>query len=295
MKKIFAFTALLLAGSFFGIADLFSPAFAAEPHPLQLGLQEAASPIKERIQEFHELLLIIIFGISFFVLLLLVYVIFRYNKHANKTPSRVTHNWLLEIVWTAIPLGILVIIVIPSMSLLHYLDRTKEPDMTLKTIGYQWGWTYQYPDHDNIEFNADMIIDEDMDSYVPNGRRLLETYNPVVVPIKKNIQVHVTAQDVIHSWAMPAFGVKKDAIPGRLNETWFYVDRPGVYFGQCSEICGIKHAYMPISVYAVPEDEFNDWVECVKNDSDSLFPARACVKSLDLDKYRSKKQLASAE
>src|SRR5690606_20961065 len=154
--------------------------------------------------------------------------------------------------------------------------------------GYQWGWTYQYPDYEGIEYNADMITDEDMAKYVLDnkGRRLLETYNPVVLPVNKNIQVITTANDVIHSWTVPAFGMKKDAVPGRLNEMWTRIERTGVYYGQCSEICGINHAFMPIMVYAVTPDEFTAWTECVKAESAATFPARECATKLGFDKYR---------
>lgn len=266
------------------------PAAAAEPKPTRLSLQDPASPSMERLQWFHDhLLLVIITGIVIFVAALLLIVIVRFNARANPEPSKTTHNVLLEIVWTLAPVLILIIIAVPSFKLLYYLDRTEEPDMTLKAIGYQWGWTYQYPDNDDIEFNADMIVDADMDAYIPDGkgRRLLETYNPVVLPINKNIQVLTTANDVIHSWTVPAFGMKKDAVPGRLNEMWTRIERTGVYFGQCSEICGINHAFMPIMVYAVTPDEFDAWTACVKGEGASAtFPARQCAQSLGFDKYR---------
>lgn len=285
-----------------GLLSLFThPAFAAEPKPTQLGFQPAASPNMERLISFHDgLLMYIITAITIFVLALLVWVVVRYNKHANPEPSKTTHNVMLEIAWTVVPVIILIIIAIPSFKLLYYLDRVEDPDMTLKVSGYQWGWTYTYPDHAEIEFNADYIVDEELDQYIPDGlgRRLLETYNPIVLPVNKNIQILVTASDVLHSWAMPSLGVKKDAVPGRLNETWVNIKKPGVYFGQCSEICGIKHAYMPISIYAVPEEEFNAWIKCTSEDKASeIFPARVCVQDLGFDKYRNayKKQLAQAE
>ena len=278
------------------------PALAGEPKPTSLGLQDPASPNKERLVAFHDdLLMWIITGISVFVLALLVYVAIRFREKANPEPSKTTHNVPLEIIWTVVPIVILIIIAVPSFSLLYYLDRTPNPEMTLKVSGYQWGWTYSYPDHEIAEFNSDYIVDEELNTYIPDGqgRRLLETYNPIVLPTGKDIQILVTAADVLHSWTVPAFGVKKDAVPGRLNETWVHISKPGKYFGQCSEICGVRHAYMPISLYGVPENEFNQWVECMKGDASSeIYPARACVQQLGFDKYRTvqtQDELASIE
>ncbi len=299
MHRFMAFLFALLTTSL--------PAMAAEPKPTLLGLQEAATPNMERLHAFHDhILLIIISAIVIFVLALLIWVVLRYNTKANPVPSKTTHHVLLEVVWTILPIVILIMIAIPSYKLLFYLDRAAEPDMTLKVSGYQWGWTYTYPDHEDLEFNADIIRgpkgsdgtyptpEQDMveiDKYIPEGkgRRMLETYNPVVLPIEQNIQILTTASDVIHSWTVPSFGAKKDAVPGRTNETWFRVTKPGVYYGQCSEICGIDHAAMPISVYAVTKEEFESWVSCTKGSS-ADYPARACVQSLGLDKYRSEQK-----
>lgn len=273
-------------------AMIFSmmPAFAYEPKPNELGFQPAASPNMEQLRAFHDdLLMWIITIITLFVLALLVIVAVRFNARANPEPSKTTHNVPLEIVWTVVPVIILIIIAVPSFKLLYYLDRTPETEMTLKVSGYQWGWTYSYPDHEIEDYNADPISDEEMNDYIPDGkgRRLLETYNPVVLPIGKNIQILTTATDVIHAWAVPALGVKKDSVPGRLNETWVHISKPGKYFGQCSEICGINHAFMPISVYGVPADEFDQWVGCMKGEgADADYPARECVQKLGFDKYR---------
>jgi cytochrome c oxidase subunit 2 len=198
---------------------------------------------------------------------------------------------LLEVIWTVVPIVILIVIAVPSFKLLFYLDRTTNPDMTLKISGYQWGWSYSYPEHEGLEFNADIIPDEEIDEYIPEGkgRRMLETYNPIVLPIEKNIQVLTTASDVIHAWTIPAFGIKKDAVPGRTNEAWVRITVPGIYYGQCSEICGISHASMPISVYAVPPEEYEAWISCVSGtgaESKADYPSRACVKTLGFDKYR---------
>jgi cytochrome c oxidase subunit 2 len=281
-------------------------AYAFEPKPAEFGLQPPASPNMVRLQHFHDdILLWIISAIVLFVAVLLVWVMIRYNAKANPVPSKTTHHVLLEVVWTIVPVIILLGIAIPSYKLLFYLDRTAEPDMTLKVTGYQWGWTYTYPDYEDLEFNADIIRApkqadgryatpeqdmEEINKYIPDGkgRRLLETYNPVVLPVGKNIQILTTATDVIHAWTIPAFGAKKDAVPGRTNETWFNISETGIYYGQCSEICGIDHAAMPISVYAVTSEEFESWIACMKGDGASAdFPARTCVQTLGFDKYRS--------
>lgn len=272
------------------IAASIPAAHAAEPKPTLLSLQEAASPGMVRLHQFHDgLLLWIIGAIVLFVAVLLFVVIVRFNARRNPEPSKTTHNVMIEVIWTLVPVLILMMIAIPSFKLLYYLDRTENPDMTLKAIGYQWGWTYQYPDSGELEFNADMMTEEDMATYIPDGkgRRLLETYNPIVLPINRNIQILTTANDVIHSWTVPAFGLKKDSVPGRLNEMWTRVTRTGVYYGQCSEICGINHAFMPISVYAVLPDEFEAWTACMQGDGAGAdYPSRHCVQTLGFDKYR---------
>jgi cytochrome c oxidase subunit II len=213
-----------------------------------------------KVHEFHHLLLYIITAIVLFVTALLLIIIFRFNEKRNPTPSKTSHNTLLEVVWTAIPVLILVVIAIPSFRLLYYADKSPDPEMTLKVVGHQWYWSYEYPDHGDIAFDSYMIRDEDLK---PEDRalRLLKVDNEVVLPVNTRIQVLVTAQDVIHSWAMPAFGVKKDAIPGRMNETWVEISKPGVYYGQCSEICGTGHAFMPIAIRAVSKDDFAAWVQ----------------------------------
>lgn len=289
IKSLHTFCCSIVA--FFAVTFTILPANAGEPSPWQLGFQQAATPVKEQLNDFHNMLLIIITGITVFVLGLLLYVMFRFNAKSNPEPSKTTHNVAIEIIWTVVPVIILVVIAIPSFQILYYMDRVVEPEMTLEVEGYQWGWTYSYPDHEEITFDADMIADEELDEFIPEGqgRRLLETYNPVVIPAETNIEIVVTARpkDVLHSWAMPSFGVKKDAVPGRINSTWINVNKPGVYFGQCSELCGERHAYMPISIYAVEKQEFDAWVNCVQNDkADEFYPSRACVQELGFDKYR---------
>ncbi len=234
--------------------------------PTQLGLREAASPQMERITWFHDSLLMpIITIITLFVTALMVWVVIRYNAKANKTPSKTTHHVPLEIAWTLIPVLILFVIAVPSFKMLYYLDRVEEPDMTLKVTGYQWYWGYEYQDHDGLSFLSYMIPDEDIDES-KGQKRLLSTDNPVVLPIDTNIQILVTSADVIHSFTIPALGFKKDAVPGRTNETWVRIDKPGTYFGQCSQICGVNHAFMPIEIKAVTKEEFEQWVATAKDE-----------------------------
>ncbi|MGI9494252.1 MAG: cytochrome c oxidase subunit II [Geminicoccaceae bacterium] len=241
----------------FGAGDVLAQGVA---EPWQLGFQEAASPIMERITSFHNLLLWIITIITIFVLGLMAYVCVRFKASNNPVPSKRTHHAMLEVAWTAIPVLILVVIAIPSFKLLYYQDVVEDAEMTLKAIGRQWYWSYEYPDHGNFTFDAFMIADEDIDA-AAGQKRLLETDNRVVVPVETNIRLLTTASDVIHAWAIPAFGIKIDAVPGHMNEMWFRVDKPGTYYGQCSELCGAYHGFMPIAVEAVSKDEFEAWVK----------------------------------
>jgi len=226
-----------------------------------MGFQEAATPVMEQITQFHEMLLIIIFAIGIFVTLLLFFVIFRFRESANPNPSKTSHNTLIEVVWTLIPVIILVVIAVPSFKLLFYMDRTNDAEMTLKVVGHQWYWSYVYPDHDNIEFDSYMVKEADLK---PGQLRLLDVDNPVVIPVDTNVRILVTSADVLHSWAVPAFGVKQDTIPGRLRETWVRVTKPGKYYGQCSELCGTGHGFMSIVVKAVSKEEFKEWVAKAK-------------------------------
>jgi len=233
-------------------------AMAAQPEPWQLGFQPAASPVMAQMESFHDLLLWIITLISIFVLALLAYVCFRFRASANTTPSKRTHHTVLEIAWTAVPVLILVVIAIPSFKLLYFMDRTADPELTIKAIGHQWYWSYEYPDNGDFVFDAYMVADEDLQ---PGQPRLLTTDNAIVLPVDTNIQILVTATDVLHSWAVPAFGVKMDGVPGRTNETWVRIEEPGMYYGQCSELCGDYHGFMPIMVRAVSKDEFEAWTQ----------------------------------
>lgn len=243
-----------LAAVFVGLT---ATAFAAAPEPWQLGLQTPATPVAERLDDLHDGLLIIITAITGFVMLLLLYVMIRFNARRNPVPSRTSHNTLVEVLWTVVPIIILVGIAIPSFRVLYYADRTEDADMTLKIIGHQWYWSYEYPDNGDFTFDALLVADEDL---AEGQLRLLETDNEVVLPVDTNIRLLMTADDVIHSWAVPSFGVKLDAVPGRTNETWTRITREGVYYGQCSELCGVGHGYMPIRVRAVSKEAFADWV-----------------------------------
>jgi cytochrome c oxidase subunit 2 len=241
-----------------GLAMGSGEAIAAQPEPWQLNFQPAASPVMERVESLHDLLLWIITLISIFVLALLVFACLRFRASRNASPSRRTHHTLLEIAWTAVPVLILVVIAIPSFKLLYYMDRIPEPEMTLKAVGHQWYWSYEYPDDGNFTFDAYMVADGDLQE---GQLRLLTTDNAVVLPVDTDIRVLVAATDVIHSWAVPAFGVKTDAVPGRINETWVRIEQPGMYYGQCSELCGDYHGFMPIMVRAVGKQEFEAWTK----------------------------------
>ncbi len=247
----------------FAMTAGMTPALAAGPRDWQLGFRDAASLTMERITEFHNLLLIIITAISIFVLVLLLYVMFRFSEKRNPTPSKTTHNTLIEVLWTTIPVIILVVIAIPSFKLLYFADRVEEAEMTIKAIGRQWYWSYEYPDYENFTFDATIVDEEDL---VEGQKRLLETDNHVVLPVDTRIRLLITASDVLHSFALPAMGIKLDAVPGRLNETWVQITREGTYYGQCSEICGTGHSYMPITLKAVSKEAFAVWVEGAKEE-----------------------------
>ena len=243
------------------LALCVDPAFATEPQPWEMGMQPAATPVKERIHDLHNLLLVIITLITVFVLTLLVYVIWRFNERRNPTPSRTTHNTLIEVLWTVVPVVILVIIAIPSFGLLYYMDKTQKADMTIKVTGHQWYWSYDYPDNGNISFDSNGIPEADLK---PGQRRLLEVDNQLVVPVNTNIRILIAGTDVLHSWFIPSLGVQMYAVIGRLNETWMNVEKEGVYYGQCNQLCGVNHAFMPIAVHAVSKEEFARWVEEAK-------------------------------
>jgi cytochrome c oxidase subunit II len=242
-----------------------SPAVSAElgqPAPWEYKLQGSASEVMDRITTFHSALLIIITVITLFVLALLITVMVKFNARSNPTPSRTTHNTLIEVAWTLIPVLILVSIAVPSFRLLFLELDLPKADLTIKATGKQWYWTYAYPDNGKFEFDSLLACDESRTKC--EAPRLLQVDNQIVVPVNKVVRVQTIGADVIHSFAVPAFGIKIDAIPGRLNETWFKAEKTGIYYGQCSELCGKDHAYMPIAVKVVTDQEFSTWVEAAK-------------------------------
>jgi len=230
--------------------------FAAQPQPWEVTLQPAASPVMENIVWFHNFLFVLITLITLFVLALLVVVVVKFNARANPVPSKTTHNTLIEVAWTLIPVLILVGIAVPSFRLLFQQLDIPKADLTVKATGKQWYWSYSYPDNGKFEFDSLLAQDKQP--------RLLGVDNEMVVPVNKVIRVQTTGADVIHAFAVPAFGIKIDSIPGRLNETWFKATKVGMYYGQCSELCGKDHAFMPIAVRVVEDQEFAAWVEAAK-------------------------------
>lgn len=257
-----------------GLLTLSTPALAGYADSWQLGLQNLASHPYEvgggtiDVVWFHQFVLYIIIAITVFVTALLAWVIIRYNRKANPNPADFSHNTMIEVVWTIVPVIILIVIGIPSYNLLKAQNVIPEPELVVKATGYQWYWGYDYPD-EGISFMSYMIPDEEIDE-AAGQKRLLETDTQLVLPIDTNIQILVTAADVLHSFAVPALGVKKDAVPGRLNETWVNIKKPGIYYGQCSEICGSGHAYMPIMVRAVSKEDYAAWLEEAREEFGAL-------------------------
>ena len=261
MRRLAAIaTALLIA---LGTAYQAFPALAAQPADWEINLQPAATLIMEQVRSFHTLLSWIISFIVLLIMGLLGYVSWRFAAERHPKPSKRTHHTVLEVVWTAVPVLILVIIAIPSFKLLYYMDDLPETEMTVKAVGHQWYWTYEYPDQGNFQFDAYMIDEADLK---PGEPRLLATDNHVVIPANTNVRVQVTATDVLHSWAMPSAGLKIDAVPGRLNEIWVNFEQPGMYYGQCSELCGVNHGFMPIAIEVVTKEQFTAWVEKAKQE-----------------------------
>ncbi len=270
-------------------------AFAAQPTPWQTDLQPAATGIMHEIRWFEEYTLWFLIPIVLLVLALLVYVIMRYNKRSNPTPSRTSHNTMIEIIWTVGPVLILLFFAVPSFQLLtaQYTPEG-EPELTIKATGYQWYWGYEYQgdEGEDVSFDALLLREEDRADYGKEDKavypRLLAVDNEIVVPVDTTVRLLVTAGDVLHSWAMPAFGVKMDAVPGRLNETWFRVEEEGIYYGQCSELCGKDHAFMPIAVRAVSREQYDGWLAAARDDVGAA--NRDLMAAID-----AQRQLASAE
>ena len=256
-KRATASVCAVLALAAIGIAVISAVAWAEGPQPWQLGMQPPATPVKDRLSAFHDELLIIITLITIFVLGLLLYVIVRFHHQRNPVPTRTSHNTVIEILWTVVPVLVLVMIAIPSFKLMYYMDRVPDQEMTIKVTGHQWYWSYEYPDQEGLAFDSNLIPEADLK---PGQKRLLDVDNPLVVPVDTTIRVLITGTDVIHSWFVPSFGVQEYAIIGRLNESWMKIEHDGVYYGQCNQICGINHAFMPIKVQAVSKDDFQHWL-----------------------------------
>ena len=246
------------------------PSFAQSgPQPWQMDFRPSATPVMDDIVDFHNLLLVIEVLIVLFVLGLMVYICVKFNAKANPVPSKTTHNVFLEVVWTVIPIIILIVITVPSVKLLVFMDKAPKDkvEMTLKVIGHQWYWSYEYPDAGNLAFDSNIIPDEEIDA--SKGQiRLLEVDNRIAIPVDTTIRVIMTSEDVLHNWAVPAFGIKMDTVPGRINEAWIRVPaaRAGVYRGQCSELCGVNHGYMPIVIEAKSKQDFAKWLDKAKKE-----------------------------
>jgi cytochrome c oxidase subunit II len=252
--------ALTLTGGIAAAALLgLGTELAAQPVNWQLGLPDAADERMTEIIRLHNFVLWIITAVCLFVLALLAWIIVRFNAKANPTPTATTHNTILEVLWTVVPVAILVVIAIPSFRLLYAQDVIPQADLTIKAIGKQWYWSYEYPDNGNFTFDALMLSDRV--AAQNNEPRLLGTNNHVIVPVNRTVRVLTTGADVIHAWAIPAFGVKIDAVPGRINATWFRANREGKFYGECSELCGARHAFMPITVEVVSQERFDQWVQ----------------------------------
>ncbi len=244
------------------IAALAEPQGMA--HPWQLNFQNPATPVMEKLYALHDMLLIIITVITIVVLALMTFICVRFRRSQNPVPSTNSHNTRLEIIWTVLPIFILVVIAIPSLKVHNYMDIEPDAEMTLKVTGRQWYWSYEYPDQGGIAFDSYIKKDAELK---PGEPRLLTVDNPVMIPVDTVVRVQMTGADVIHSWAVPSFGVKRDAMPGRLNESWFKAEREGVFYGQCSELCGTGHGFMPIEIHVVSKQAFADWVNSKKTAS----------------------------
>ncbi|KAB2920257.1 MAG: cytochrome c oxidase subunit II [Hyphomicrobiaceae bacterium] len=259
----------LLAGLSMGPLALPATAGSGQPSPKQIGFQDAVTPIAEQIHAFHDYVNAIIVAITAFVLLLLIYVMWRFSEKRNPVPSKTTHNTLIEVVWTVVPVLILVAIAIPSFKLLYAQYTFPPPGLTIKAVGHAWNWTHEFPDQ-GISVDSVMLQDDEREAAIKAGMppeqvpRNLAVDNEVLVPVGKVVHVLVTSTDVIHNWTVPSFGSKVDAVPGRITATWFQAKKEGIYFGQCSELCGKDHAFMPISIRVVKEQVFNDWAAALK-------------------------------
>nr|WNH37195.1 cytochrome c oxidase subunit II [Urophycis regia] len=228
-------------------------------HPTQLGFQDAASPLMEELLHFHDHALMIVFLISAFVLYIIMMMM-----TTSLTDKYILDSQEIEIIWTMLPALILTLIALPSLRVLYLMDEVNAPHLTIKAMGHQWYWSYEYTDYEDLSFDSYMIPTQDLS---PGQFRLLEADHRMVVPFQSPIRVLISAEDVLHSWAVPALGIKMDAVPGRLNQTTFITTRPGVFYGQCSEICGANHSFMPIVVESVPLEHFESWSSLMLEDA----------------------------
>ena len=257
MKLFFKILTLLFVSTNFSFAENL-------PVDWQYGFQEPATDLMADVINFHTYILLpIITAISVFVLGLLIYIYYRFNSVRNPVASTTTHNTLIEILWTVIPVVLLIIIAIPSFRILYVSETIPDSDITIKATGHQWYWTYEYPDYGDFAIDANMLDDSELSD---PKLRLLETDTQIVVPVNKVVKLLITSDDALHSWTIPAFAVKMDAVPGRINDTWFKVNNEGIYYGQCSELCGPRHAFMPINVKVVSQEEFDEWINFAKEE-----------------------------
>ena len=257
MKLFFKILILFFVSSNFLFAENL-------PVDWQYGFQEPATDLMADVINFHTYILLpIITAISVFVLGLLLYIYYRFNSVRNPVASTTTHNTLIEILWTVIPVVLLIIIAIPSFRILYVSETIPDSDITIKATGHQWYWTYEYPDYGDFAIDANMLDDSELSD---PKLRLLETDTQIVVPVNKVVKLLITSDDVLHSWTIPAFAVKMDAVPGRINDTWFKVNNEGIYYGQCSELCEPRHAFMPINVKVVSQEEFDEWINFAKEE-----------------------------
>jgi cytochrome c oxidase subunit 2 len=281
-------------GALASVALGASGARAEEAHDWQLGFQPAASVVREHIDFLHNAILLpIITVISLFVLGLLLWVMIRYNAKRNPVPSKISHNTTLEIAWTLVPILILVVIAIPSFKLLYFMDKAEHADMTLKVTGHQWFWSYEYPDQGLLAFDSYMIPEDE--ALREGKKRLLEVDNPVVLPVDTTIRILVSGTDVIHSWFLPALGVQEYAVVGRANESWVKITREDTFYGQCNQICGVNHPFMPVEVKAVSKAQFAGWTECEKAAKDDKDKVKACYAQLEKTAAREPGAGASAQ
>lgn len=260
-KRCVLFVLTAMTGLTTIVGDVLAQQYRSEPW--QWWLQAPRSATAERIHEFHNLVFFFEVAIVVFVLVLMVYICVKFSRKNNPVPSRTTHNTLLEVIWTGVPILVLLIIAVPSLKLLYYVDSHPDPEMTIKVIGNQWYWSYEYPEHGEIAYDSIIIDEEDLQ---PGQPRLLSVDNPLVVPVDTNIRVLQTSNDVIHNWAVPSLMLKTDNTPGRINETWMNILDEGTYYGMCSELCGINHGFMPIQIEAVSADAFDAWITVAREE-----------------------------